>query len=672
MKISKLKVENFRLLKDIDLSLENKVTVIVGRNNSGKTSLTEIFRRLAADSLPSFLLEDFSLSCHDEFWEAFKLYSDGAEENIIRAKIPKIDVKVHFEYDINSSSLGPISDFIIDLSPVSSVAIANLRYQLKDGSIANFFSDCQYDKEQDIDLQRNTFFKLMKERIPRLFSSSLFAVDPTDSTNEKRLEMSNLKNVMMTGFINAQRGMDDTTHKDNDVLGRILEKLLTAAGSDYASTTEKEKAREIDSVVKGIQQKIDSDFNHRLAKLLPALQGFGYPGLSDPHLRTETILDVQRLLGNHTKLKYLGANGIGLPEAYNGLGSRNLIFILFQLYEFFKSFQTKEPIPGAHLIFIEEPEAHLHPQMQEVFIEKICEIAKAFSAELGNGKIWPVQVIVTTHSTHMANEAPFESIRYFLHSKMPSPKTRIKDLKKDFCETPSGEDKEFLHKFLTLTRCDLFFADKAILIEGTTERLMMPKMIEKTDANLAGQYIAIIEVGGAFVHRFFKLLDFLEIQTLIITDLDSVKQNTNGARRNWIACKVSEGLKTSNTGIKKWFGDDDVTPSTLIAANTDSKTVSNRHIAFQVPENEHAVCGRSFEAAFMLANESIFKIDSSVTNKEEFVWNETQEIKKSDFALQYGIHELNWTVPKYIQDGLLWLSANRDFSPNTTSETRDR
>src|SRR3546814_4103670 len=71
--------------------------------------------------------------------------------------------------------------------------------------------------------------------------------------------------------------------------------------------------------------------------------------------------------------------------------------------------------------------------------------------------------------------------------------------------------REFLHQYLTLTRCDLFFADKAVLIEGTSERLLLPAMIRTTDAaavgepQLGSQYLTVMEVGGAYAHRFFTL-----------------------------------------------------------------------------------------------------------------------------------------------------------------------
>ena len=164
--------------------------------------------------------------------------------------------------------------------------------------------------------------------------------------------------------------------------------------------------------ISDIQANIDKGFNKQLEKLLPTFQMFGYPRLHEPGLLTETILDVERLLKNHTKVHYAGINGINLPEAYNGLGTRNLIYILLQLLEFYKSFMAKESDPGIHLVFIEEPEAHLHPQMQEVFINQIEEIAEGFAEAHNIAKPWPVQFIVTTHSPHMANKAKFEAMRY--------------------------------------------------------------------------------------------------------------------------------------------------------------------------------------------------------------------------------------------------------------------
>ena len=90
---------------------------------------------------------------------------------------------------------------------------------------------------------------------------------------------------------------------------------------------------------------------------------------------------------------------------------------------------------------------------------------------------------------------------------------------------------DFIRKYLTLTKCDLFFADKAIFVEGASERLLLPDMIEKCETSgvfgsckypLSAQYYALIEIGGAYAHKFIPFIDFLGVPCLILTDLDSV------------------------------------------------------------------------------------------------------------------------------------------------------
>lgn len=423
--------------------------------------------------------------------------------------------------------------------------------------------------------------------------------------------------------------------------------------------------------MRGIQQTIEGGFKQELRKLMPTLRTFGYPGLDGSELETETTLDVERLLSRHTKVRYAGHHGIHLPESYTGLGIRNLIFILLQIVSFYRSFRAEEAAPGIHLVFIEEPEAHLHPQMQEVFIRQVSKIAQQLSTQDGASLPWPVQFIVSTHSSHVANAAGFEAIRYFLPTAADSMRqTAIKDLREGLRETPE-DHRRFLHQYLTLTRCDLFFADKAILIEGTGERLLLPVIIEKLEEaeadvpKLSSQYMTTMEVGGAYAHIFFDLLDFLELRTLIITDLDSV--DAGGA-----ACPVHLGTATSNACLNTWFGNGDCSPEALLAKGGAAKVKELRRIAFQRPEAEGGPCGRTFEDAFMLANPAIFGIEGATPEEQaQCAWNKLEKIKKSKFALEYAIDETGWSAPGYILDGLRWLAAGGIPGTNTTIDQVD-
>jgi predicted ATP-dependent endonuclease of OLD family len=659
-----IRVKNFRLLSQTELDLETQSTLVVGRNNSGKTSLAEVVRRFVEDR-PRFQIEDFSNSSYDAFVEALKRHNENADEPAIREILPAIEVRLLIHYEINEPDLGALGEFIVDLDADCNEALAVLHYGLRDGAIADFLEDAPTG-ELSAD-ERAKFFKRLRERIPKLYQARIWAEDPNDPENRKEVERAHLQAVIRTGFINAQRGLDDITSKENDVLSKVLEELFSTASSDGAREEDKDVANALKEAVQDIQERIEQGFSVQLKGLLPTLETFGYPGLGGPELATETTLDVARLIANATKVRYEGQDGILMPEAYNGLGVRNLIFVLLRIVSFYRAFRAAASRPGIHLVFIEEPEAHLHPQMQEVFIRQLSKIAKKLSegeADEGAQK-WPVQFVVSTHSSHVANASGFESIRYFLPTsadeKSGKRRTVIKDLRQGLKGTP-GPQRDFLHQYLTLTRCDLFFADKAILVEGTTERLMLPVVIQKLEdavadmPKLSSQYLTVMEVGGAYAHLFFDLLDFLELPALIVTDIDSVREPER------TACPVHQGTATSNACLNKWFVDNGGAAPTLgnLMAKPDADKVSGiRRVAFQVPETANGPCGRSFEDAFMLANPTLFGIVGEDSHAlETSAWTTAQKVKKSEFALKYAIKEQNWSSPRYIVDGLSWLAKS--------------
>lgn len=661
MRIKSVEIFNFRLLEEVKMMLEDDVTLIVGRNNSGKTSLTEMFKKLLSDNTPNFLLEDFSLSCHEKFWEAYNKQLDHLDEEEVRKTLPIIVINLNMKYKIDAASYGALSDFIVDLDLECDNTRVIIKYQLKKIGLKNLFDKIEFSEDLNDEQKKAAFFLTIRSRIADSYQCQVFAQDPNDETNLKELEWHRVKSLFHCGFINAQRGLDDTSTKGvtetsgNNVLGGILEKLfITATKSDKPE--DQEVSKNLTVALQEVQASLNTGFNEQLKGLFPTFELFGYPGLSDPNLLTQTTLDAKKLLKNHTKVQYTGINGINLPEAYNGLGTRNLIYILLQLLEFYKAFSAAKAFGGLQVVFIEEPEAHLHPQMQEVFIGNLNEIAKKF-AEAFETEAWPVQFIVTTHSSHMANKAQFESMRYFFTVADDKAngvrKTKIKDLKHGMSEI-APEDKAFLHQYMTLTRCDLLFADKVVLIEGTAERILLPEMIKKTDAldatlKLGSQYLAVLEIGGAYSYKFFDLLDFLELQTLIVTDIDSVFLENS----KWKACHVTKGGRTSNETLKTWFEDKEISPTALLAKTVEEKTQGIRRIAFQIPHSDGSACARSFEDSFILANHPTFELN----NTDEIpAYELAAEQKKSDFAVKYAIDHSDWVVPKYIEEGLQWLA----------------
>lgn len=665
MHIEKARIEGFRLLEDVEIMLEQVSTVIVGRNNSGKTSLTDVFDRFTGESGSRFRLEDFSTGIRSKFIMAKALRDSGAAPEAVLSALPKIAITLSFAYDAGAADLGPLSPFIIDLDAACTTAVARVEYA---ATLATLHLLLDIPPAEDGANETWHLYHCLRETLPKAYTVQVAAIDPTDPTNQRNFDgLAALTTLIQCGFVRAQRTLDHTKQGDPDVIGKLLGTLYKTANSPTAAEADKALAANLKASVDSIEKDIQSSFDEMLKGLLPALEVFGFPGLNDTELRPETSLNVEGLLSDHTKIVYAGSDGIHLPEGYNGLGTRNLIYMLLQLESFHKAYRAKATRPGTHLVFIEEPEAHLHPQMQEVFINQLSAAVEKLSAQYPNEPSWKVQFVVSTHSPHIANAASFEAVRYFLSAPPANDgvrRTKVKDFKKGMTAIPT-EDRDFLHQYMTLTKCDLYFADKAILVEGTTERILMPRICQIIDEGiapelrLARQYLTTVEVGGAYAHIFYPLLDFLELKSLIITDIDSVKLDEAKKKKRRVKCPLSEGTWTSNAAIKAWFKkDEEKDPISLndLKTKTDAdKQRGYRRIAYQIPEDGSDACARSYEDALILANPDKFELDGDGDPATE-AWEIAQELSKAETALRFAIKEADWIVPRYIREGLTWLT----------------
>jgi len=664
MRIEKARVEGFRLLEDVEITLEGKSTVIVGRNNSGKTSLTDVFDRFVGEAGPRFRLEDFSEGIRSRFVTAKQLRNAAASPETILAELPRIALTLSLSYEAGATDLGPLSPFVIDLDTTCTTAIVRVEYA---ASLATLHLLLDFPAVEENGNETLHIYRCVRETLSAAFSVRVAAIDPTDSTNQRSFEgIAELAALIQCGCVRAQRTLDHNKQGDPDVIGKLLSALYRTANSPTAAIADKTLAENLKNSVNSIEKGIQGNFDEMLKGLLPALEVFGFPGLNDTVLRPETSLDVEGLLSDHTKIVYAGSDGVHLPEGYNGLGTRNLIYMLLQLESFHKAYRAKATRPGVHLIFVEEPEAHLHPQMQEVFISQLSAAVEKLSAQYPNEPVWTVQFVVSTHSSHMANAASFEAVRYFLNTPEANNgtrRTKVKDFKKGLTAIPP-EDRDFLHQYMTLTRCDLYFADKAILVEGPTERILMPRICQIVDESFAAesklsrQYVSTVEVGGAYAHLFYPLLDFLELKSLIITDIDAVKLvETQKNKKRWIKCPLSEGTRTSNAAIKAWFKKDEddeaISLEELRAIPATNKQQGYRRIAYQIPEDGSEVCARSYEDALILANPTKFDCDADSATE---AWEIAQNLSKAETALRFAIKEVDWVVPHYIREGLTWLS----------------
>ncbi|MEB8078659.1 AAA family ATPase [Klebsiella michiganensis] len=259
--------------------------------------------------------------------------------------------------------------------------------------------------------------------------------------------------------------------------------------------------------------------------MLDRLARLGYPGVNNPRLKIMSALDPAHVMSQDARVHYQirdGEETATLPDSYNGLGFKNLIYMVVEILDSQARWTAMDNRPPLHLLFVEEPEAHLHAQLQQVFIRNILEL---LNIEGDDGSIFGSQMVITTHSPHILYERGFKPIRYFRRKKTGTEQvTEVLNLSAFYHSQPN--DHDFLERYLKLTHCDLFFSDAAILVEGNVERLLLPVMIRKSAKTLRSACLCVLEVGGAFGHRFQSLIEFLGLTTLIITDIDSVALKT--------------------------------------------------------------------------------------------------------------------------------------------------
>ena len=367
IKLVNVCVEGFRLLERVEIAIENGATVIVGRNNSGKTSLAEVFDRFLGDQAGRFRLEDFAAAVRPKFLAAKTLRdAAGSKPEVVLAELPLIALTLTFSYDKEVGELGPLSPFVIDLDPDCVSAIARIEYSASLNAISALL-DVPADGEDSV----GVLFHHLRDAIPKTYTIKTFAIDPTDQSNRREFKKTaELSALINAGFVRAERTLDVTNRGDTNVIGKLLNKLFKTANALTASPDDQQIADGLKTSVAALERVMQGDFDDRLKALLPALNTFGFPSLNDTELRPQTTIDVESLLTDNTRILYTGADGVHLPEGYNGLGTRKLIYILLQLEALHKAYRGTAMRPGTHLVFIEEPEAHLHPQMQEVFIRE--------------------------------------------------------------------------------------------------------------------------------------------------------------------------------------------------------------------------------------------------------------------------------------------------------------
>lgn len=689
MKIKKIKVDNFRLLKDFSIDLENQLSLVIGKNNTGKTSLLSVIEKFLTEK-SSFSINDFNLDRQEEL-KTLETKSSIKIEDDFSLRIQLL-FEIHYS---DTDNLQNLSSLILNLES-KNIVVLGFEYFLNPLQFKYLKADFEvYKKENNtkniIDYLRlpigSKYFKIEIKTHEYLDENKL---GKCQEINDKKL-VSRIVNIQS---IKAKR---EVNNSDSNKPDKTLSKLSSDYYESLENTLEEEiTIKELNKKLEETDKELDKVYPTVFKEIIDKVELFGGKRKGESLIKVVSSLQGKNILKENTSVVYEYAKTM-LPEDYNGLGYLNLFSIIFDLEIKFREFRKErelkeDQIPAdINLLFIEEPEAHTHPQMQHVFIKNISKILEKEQKGLDiKGKPDPnkskfnLQSIITTHSSHIIAESNFDDVKYFYkeQKKNKVDSRNLKDLKADYNEETN--QYQFLKQYLTLNKAELFFADKAILIEGDTERILLPAMMNKIDIEnnfefpLLSQNISTVEVG-AYSHIFEKFIDFIGIKYLLITDIDTYKlvptgeNNKNGdAIYKRESCPpIDADVHGSSNASLNHFVKKDIKD---LIATTQNISVKNDSLSIAFQHKEENYHARSFEDAFIHINESFIKNNKDSFNglkhkkyfelkgddkKEAYELAETCIIKKTHFALDIIYHSnknySNWGIPSYIKEGLLWL-----------------
>ncbi len=328
--------------------------------------------------------------------------------------------------------------------------------------------------------------------------------------------MENLRGVYLPPLRDASQGLKPSRSSQ---LSRLFQLLADDAGREGINDALKkldEELKKHEPVVNthtAIKGRHDSMLGPQLAQVLDL-------GLSGS--------DFQRLASRLSLL----VDTFEIEQ--NGLGFNNLIFMAVVLSEL-----AKNPDARYRSLVVEEPEAHLHPQLQAVLLSYL-EIIKAAEGEK------PVQLFVTSHSPNFASIADLDSLVCLVNTgnsvETFFPRTIIFDKGK----------REKLERYLDVTRAELFFARRVIFVEGAAELMLVNVLAEKCGHKLRAHGVSLISVEGLNFDSFLPLFGekALKIPVAVITDADPTAEPEGGGEAQALYPALGEAVNVSDNTAK--------------------------------------------------------------------------------------------------------------------------
>lgn len=517
MYISKIIIDGFRGFKHSEIEFQEGLNVIIGHNNGGKSTIMDALR----------LVLEYGSRKNLSAWD----FCQKEELQTLKDNPPYVKLSVYIKEQKEegmSDDVALFTNYAVQTSPLLESCLTYV-YSLPQTEVE------KYKKDVADVTDKYSLFKTIDDKYIRKYAHAIYG-GPVVSQNQALGE--DLKKIDFE-FVNALRNVEDEIYGGRaallrDVLRYFLDYDLNGDENreDKIALRHQNFINDTHEVLKNLVQRITAGKDNIIAYANKTGALF-----SDNILNLEGDVSEGDLLA---VLNLLVGDGEDrrLPVALNGLGYNNLIYISLLLAKMQSNakayFMGSSNVKAFSVLAIEEPEAHLHPQMQYQFLEFLRNNIVDKHVK---------QVFVTSHSPSLVASVKLDEL-CCLH-RLVDGTVKVYSPKKVFATDEPA--KKFIQRYLNATRADMLFAGGIIFVEGVAEQVLLPvfaRVLGLYDKWLK-KHVIVINISGRYFDKFLKLYDSsnpeaLGLKVACITDRDPVRKEKGKTNARFESCMPSD------------------------------------------------------------------------------------------------------------------------------------